>query len=368
MQTNIDITKGISFDSSLSNIDDVVSESEYRQHLISLLKPILEQRFPGNFGKQQIRPYVDRISFACPICGDSMKSNYKKRGNFILRGKYAHFFKCHNCGEAKRIDQFFTDYKINLDLSVINYIAKGIEDFSSHSNIKYDMSLFLDMDAIDKYAIDKNYLCKQLNLSNIDNTNIQRWLNNRLQFNKEKFLYNMQENNLFILNLTQSGKILGMQKRLFYGNTKYLTYKLSKIYEMLNMNSSLIPEEIDTISSIFNICLLDYSKSIILLEGPFDSFLIPNSIANTGANKTFPLDIQLKYLYDKDDTGINRSIEHINDGDEVFLWEKFLRDINAPYRKKWDINDILIWSKQNNIKLPNFENYFSNDPLDMLDI
>ena len=170
MQSNIDIMKGLSFDSSLSSIDATVSDVEYREQLVSSLQPILENRFPGNNAKQTIRSYKDRISFACPYCGDSMKSNYKKRGNLILTGKFAGHFKCHNCDEFKRIDRFFSDYKITLDLSVINYIAKGIEDFSIYTNAKYDMSLFLDMDSIDNYAIDRQEFSKYFGLIEVKDT------------------------------------------------------------------------------------------------------------------------------------------------------------------------------------------------------
>jgi len=293
-QAIIDMTKGLSFDSSLSNIDATVTDVEYKERLLFLLQPILDQRFPGNNGKQSIRPHKDRISFACPYCGDSMKSNHKKRGNFILSGKFTNFFKCHNCDEFKRIDHFFSDYKINLDLSIINYISNGIVDFASHSNTKYDMSLFLDMDMIDKYAIDRQEFLKSFGLIEIKESPVWSWLKNRLQYDDKKFLYSPSGKNIIILNLTPSGKIIGAQKRNFKGSNKYLTYTLDKLYELLNKKEE-IPEEILTISQIFNICLLNYSKPVTLFEGPLDAFLFQNSIANAGAGKSFMLDLPVRY-------------------------------------------------------------------------
>jgi hypothetical protein len=368
MQTNIDTKKGISFDSSLSNIDRSVSGEEYKENLISLLHPILEKAFPENIPKQKIQSHTDRITFACPYCFDSMKSSYKKRGNFILKGKFTNYFKCFNCGIFKRIDHFFKDYKINLDLSIINYIANNLTDFSTQSDVKYDMSLFLDMESIEKYAINRQEFLTYFNLKEVRNTSVWLWLNHRLQYDESKFMYNERLNHLIILNLTRSGKILGIQKRLFKGNSKYLTYKLSNIYELMKKDSKEIPNEIDMLSQLFNICLVNYSKPITLFEGPLDSFLFKNSIANAGANKSFPIDIPIKYLYDKDKTGVKKSIEHINNGDEVFLWEKYLKDSNAPYKEKWDVTDIMIWAKENNVKLPNILNYFSNDSMDIIDI
>ncbi len=41
------------------------------------------------------------------------------------------------------------------------------EDFSSFANVKYDMSVFLDMDAIDKYAIDRQEFLKYFGLTEV---------------------------------------------------------------------------------------------------------------------------------------------------------------------------------------------------------
>jgi len=366
---NIDIMKGISFDSSLSSIDATVSSTEYEEQLVTLLQPILDARFPNNVGKQQIRSYKgNRITFACPICGDSMKSNYKKRGNFILKGKYAGFFKCHNCGEMKRIDHFFSYHHVNLDLSVINYISSQIQDFSNQSNTKYDMSLFLDMESIDKYAIDRQEFIRYFGLIEVKDSNVWPWLKNRLQYDQSKFLYNANKNYLVILNLTPSGKIIGLQKRMFKGDNKYMTYKLVKLYELMNKDPKLVPDELDMISQLFNICLISYNKPVTLFEGPLDAFLFKNSIANTGIHKEFPLDIPVRFWFDDDKDGIDKSIEKINEGGEVFLWTKLKNDFQLPYRKKWDLNDALIYFREHNVKVPNFNEYFSNDELDIIDI
>ncbi len=367
MKPNVDILKGMSYNSSLSDIDATVSFEEYKGRLISSLQDILNRTFPENRVKQQIREYKDRINFSCPYCGDSVKNHYKKRGNFILIGKYAGYFKCHNCGIAKRIDLFFNDFKVNLDLNTINYISSIIKDFDFKNNT-IDMSIFFDIDKIESYAIDRQEFLKYFGLKEIKGTSIEPWLRYRLQYDDKKFLYNLKENYLVILNLTPSGKILGAQKRLFKGNSKYKTLKLSYIYTKMKKDEKIIPDEIDRISQYFNICLLNYSKPITLFEGPLDAFLFKNAVANAGANKDFPFDIKYRLFYDYDETGIKRSIDKINQGFEVFLFGKFLKDINAPYRKKWDLNDILIWAKQNNVKLPNFDDYFSNDPLSIIDI
>lgn len=362
----------MSFDSSLFNtFDKSISSSEYRERLVNLLQPILNERFSNEPPKTKIYTHIDRISFACPYCGDSMQNSYKKRGNFILSGKFKNHFKCHNCGQFKRIDNFFSDFNKELKLDTINYMMEHLGDFTTSYNAKYDMSALLDMDYLDKYAIDRQELKNTFNLIEVKNSPIWPWLTNRYQFKEDKFLYNKNKNYLLILNLTQSGKILGVQKRIFKNNNRFETYKLSKLYELMKKSMGVDDNKknyLDALSMIFNICLIDFSKNITLFEGPMDSFLYKNSIANTGANKEMPIELPVQYLYDYDKTGREKSLIHLNKNQKVFLWEKFINDFNLPYRNKWDWNDVIIWFKKNKLKLPFMDNYFSDDPLDAIDI
>jgi len=369
---NTELLGEMGFDSSLHNtIDSQLTPVEFKERLISLLQPILNQRFVGEYQKTKIQPHIDRISFACPYCGDSMKNSHAKRGNFILSGKFENYFKCHNCGEFKKINKFFEDFKVELNLDAINYIVDNLGDFNSYSGAKYDMSVFLDMEHVEKYAIDRQEFLQHFGLIEVKDSPVWSWLTKRLQFKQDKFLYHPLKNYLLILNLTQSGKILGTQKRLFKGYNRFESYKLSKIYDLMNKPLDINEEQLnflDTLSMIFNICLLDFNKPITLFEGAMDAFLFKNSIANTGANKELPIDINCRYWYDNDETGKKKTLQHLEQKDEVFLWDKFLNEIGAPYRLKWDWNDIVIWSKKEGIKLPLMDNYFSSDPLDIIDI
>ena len=105
-----------------------------------------------------------------------------------------------------------------------------------------------------------------------------------------------------------------------------------------------------------------------MFEGPLDSFLFKNSIANAGIHKHFPFELLMRYWFDDDKDGRNESIKRLNDGHEVFLWTKLKQDYNMPLKQKWDLNDALIWFNKNNIKPPNFNLYFSNKPIDIIDI
>jgi predicted RNA-binding Zn-ribbon protein involved in translation (DUF1610 family) len=366
-----DILGEMGFDSSLNNMDSQLTIQEYRERLQVLLQPILDQRFPGNAPKRKILPHHDRITFACPYCGDSAQSDWAKRGNFILGGKFKNHFKCHNCGEFKRIDRFFKDYKTELKLDAINYMMDNLGDFTTFEGAKYDMSILLDMDHLDEYAIDRQELLRYFGLVEVKDSPVWSWLTNRMQYKTNKFLYSPNKNYILILNLTPGGKILGAQKRKFSGHNRFETYKLSKLYEAMKKPLETNEEQtdyLDTLSMIFNICLINFNKPITLFEGPMDAFLFKNSIANTGANKELPIDVPVRYWYDSDETGKRKAMQHIEKGEEVFLWDKFIRDLDLPYKNKWDWNDAVMWIKKNNVTAPLIDLYFSGDPLDAIDI
>lgn len=364
----------MSFDSSLfssfKNLDQVPSTEEYVENIISLLQPILIYTFKNNYSKQNIRKFKNRLNFCCPYCLDSASDDHKKRGNIILTGKHQNYFKCFNCSEFKRVDRFFADFSVNVDLSVVNYIKNNLENFTQTQNTNYSISILLNDSLINEYSIKRDLLKQKLNLVEVKNTKIWSWLVNRLQYDDSKFLYSEKENYLLILNLNKEGNIIGAQKRLMIeSKDKYRTYTLSFLHELIGNKDIKIPDEINTLSTLFNICFIDISKPITLFEGPLDTFLFHNAIGNAGAQKHFPLDLPVRYFFDSDKTGNEKAFEYIDQGKQVFLWTKFKLDNNIELgRKKLDLNDLLIWAKKNNVKLTRFDNYFSDDPLDSIDI
>jgi len=356
----------IDISNELFDIDKPISKEQYIERIKVLLEPILKHVFKNNFIKQQIVTHKERINFACPYCSDSLNHQHKKRGNIILEGKHSNFFKCFNCSKFLSVNDFFKDFGINLDLNLVNYISNNKGNFNMHLGEINDISPLIDIKTTERYAIDRQEIKNNFGLIEVKGSSVWSWLTKRLQFQEDKFLYNPSKNYILILNLTPSGKILGAQKRMFYGDNKYITFNASKIHELLKLEK--VPDEINTLSQLFGILNININKPITVFEGPMDSFLMYNSIGNCGANKSFPLDINVRYWYDYDKTGIKKSIEEINKGNSVFLWNKFITDVSAPYRKKWDLNDIKIWAYKNNINLPNFDNYFSNNPLDIMDL
>lgn len=371
------------FDISTLTIKNL-NENEFSSELTDKLSIILKQEFPNNNQKQQIKHVSDGLNFACPFCGDSATNNSKKRAHFILKGKWSGSFKCFNCGKFMKIPTFFKMYDNPISLSALTYINNHTTDISTFTNKSNDqlISEVLDKELAIKYAVSKDLLKQMLNLYDIANDNISyngyKYLVNRCQYNFNNFLYDPKGKYVVILNLIDNDKVFGMQIRDITNKkkAKYLTLSLSKIHKNILKDNIEIPENLDSLSTVFNIFNVNLYKPILVTEGPFDSFLLPNCIATSGASKTIGIELPFYYVYDSDKTGNEHALKMLEKGYHVFMWNKIKQELGLPeknpYSKnknKWDINDLIIWCRDNNYKERIYwSKYFSNDILDGLDI
>lgn len=358
------------FDTSIISADKSITKDELVKELVSKLDIILKAEFPNKPARQRIKIHKDRISFAAPCCGDSATDDSKKRGNIILEGRFKNMYKCHNCGACMSLNNFFKRYKQTLSFEAVSYISDTNMELSRNSST-FNESIY-DKDEIEKYAISRDKFKSDFGIMEcLPGTKAYNYLMGRRQYNFDKFLYNPSHDLLFILNLTASNNILGMQVRHLadnYDGPKYKTYSLSKIYETFYKTKLDIPDEIEKLSMLFNILCIDITRPVVVLEGPMDSFLVSNAIALCGGGKKLNFPFYCRYLFDCDKDGRKHAIEYMEAGNEVFLWERYKKDNNMPDRKKWDINDAYIWAAKNNVKLSRLDNYFSDDTLDMVDI
>lgn len=359
----------------------ILSDIEYRDNLKGIISGILQERFPNDKQRQYIKVHNNRLQFCCPCCGDSFKDSSKKRGNIGLTGKWMNLYKCFNCGVSMSVGDFVKKYYGgSIPISMINYMStnKPRNDTGFDASVNNSLEIY-DQKNIDKYSIPRETLKALLNLvevNNIDNWNYaMEYLTKRCQYDFSKFLYSRSQNMLYLLNLTKSGNIIGLQTRsleskLPKNEPKYRTYNLTNIYKMLLKDYLIlkteIPQEIDTLSMLFNVLLVDYSKPINILEGPMDAFLLKNSVALCGASKALPFLGDFRFLFDDDKTGKTHAVERIKQGHTVFLWKTFKKENNIPNAEKWDVNDIVKYCKLNNLPLPNFglSKYWSNDIFD----
>lgn len=340
-----------------------------------ILQKILEKEFAGNPNKQIIYKAGNRFNFSCPYCGDSNDSR-KKRGNFYADTLA---YKCYNggCGIFKDSISFLKDFGFYNKLSEQDKtdIKLILDETRSKRRTVYgkvDIGLFFETD-INTILIDRDHFMKSLKLQEIKDSKILKYILKRGQKADSRFAWDPRHEKLYLFNLTPDDKIIGLQVRNMnstYGSTKYLTYKLSGIYEkILKVEDPQIIEQakiVDPISHVFGIGFLDFGSEVTVFEGPMDSWLWYNSTGLCSVENRFPFEFEnIRFWYDWDKAGNDKSVELLSKGFKVFNWGKFLEENGITKNRKWDLNDLVIHLRTTGKKVKRFDNYFTNDALDL---
>ncbi len=341
----------------------------------SIISSSLLKFFGNDPNRLKIYQGGNRLNFCCPYCGDS-KDSKKKRGNFYIDN---FTYKCYNggCGVFKNLNQFVRDFEIQsmLTSEEIAEIAETSRASVSRKKIRNSIDYFFAENYKD-ILIPRDFFKSRLGLTEVTGSFAEKWITERNHVPDQKFLWDPKKKNLYLLNLSgDETKILGLQIRPIVkkSHSKYYTYKLSGIYKnLLGEKSSEIilkAEEVDPISSVFGFSTVDLDSMITTFEGPMDAWLCPNSIALCSINNPFPFDVTNKrWLLDSDKVGRDKSRDLLEDGEQVFLWSKFLRENEFPDREKWDLNDVVNYLRSTGKKIKRLDNYFSSDKWDIIDI
>ena len=370
------------------------NENTLLDNIEEKVKKILDSKFKkDSFHKRQIDHFSDRINFACPFCGDSLRDPRKKRFNIYLNSLSCHCFNCnHHSGINSFLKQFNEELSIDDKIQVheIQQSSKRFERRLSNNQSSFSFQL------LDKLAIPKSVLFNMLNLTtpykckecsdylNTRKINIKQW---------KHFAYNEKTKELYILNINSNDRIIGMQIRQLDPNSKksrYLTRSLSKIYsdifkkdlslliekllKSMNNGEKYIMEEdgieniqsnLDRLSGLFNVMNVDMNFPLTIVEGPIDSLCLNNSIALQGATKLNDYfdDIKtVRFLFDNDKVGKEHSMNKIKNNKKVFLWGMYLKKMNIKENVK-DINDIFCLKLFDN---EIYESCFSNEEFDII--
>lgn len=348
--------------SFLSN--DTVTTGTLLTKVRSSLQTILNKRF-SNREKREIYDKHSRLNFACPYCGDSHEDQRKKRGNLYYGDSF--YYKCYNCNKYRSVDAFLKDFAETLNPDEI-VLAREMEKREVTGRFGIDPMVYLDIENLKRFAIEREVIEEKHKLVPLDRSKIYIYLQKRLQPEMSKFSWNEERQQLYIFHLIpNTTKVLGYQIRNFKSTPKYLTFKLSKIYELHNMEVPDEVYEIDDISTTFGILNIDMTQPVTVFEGPLDSFLMKNSVATCSSGIDFPIDIStLRYMYDYDRAGKEAAMKKASEGKPIFLWKKLLADlcILEPI-KKMDLTDLLVYCKRKGIKLPRLSEYYSKDKYDI---
>jgi len=281
------------------------------------------------------RPY--KANCRCPYCGDSHKSKTKARGWILESDKGELYYYCHNCSISKPIRVFIKDQ----DETLYNeYVKEGL--LSKYKEPEADSTQVFE----EKMKPPK--FIKYTNLTNLKKIS-------QLPYNHPAKLYivnrkipNFYHSRLFyapkfkeFTNSVLPGKypsgikdeariiipLIDKNKNLFGFQGRSLAASSDQKYITIIINPD--------IPRVFNLDRCDVSKPHIILEGPFDSMFIPNSVAMIGSalDKNFGNENSIIVLDNEPrskDT-CKRLKQYIDQGYQVsfFSQKNGFKDINA---------------------------------------
>lgn len=353
--------------------------------------------------KKTVREYTDRLNFACIYCGDSERDINAKRGNLYYNTL---IYKCFNCEHVSNFDRVCKEQHISIDpdkkLAIIKHLDgivtyKDYEDNLMENGLKH----FLSVKELEEYC---NELDFNINKSRITELKplqkgslVQKALEQRgIPIEMCKNIYQAKywkfdkyyEPVMVFMN-RRNDALLSIQVRNLKGKNQrfFKIFNYENIYKWLNNYGDIDEGDLDIntisiynkLSYFFNILHVDFDKDITLFEGYLDSLFFPNSIGAVGTNTDTRFlednDIEIKFFYDNDNTGNKKTLEKIENGNKVFLWNKLFDYVveqktnSDPYKLRSRIASIkdlnalaeLTPNPYENLKL---ENFFSNDIFD----
>lgn len=371
-----------------------MSDEELLDSIKEKLQQILDRKFKNDsFSKRKIDVYHDRFAFSCPVCGDSLHNSRKKRGNLYFNSMQYH---CYNCGEHYGVVSLLKLFNQELSLDetiIVREIQQNAKHFEKRNSTTQSSLVY---SVIDELAVPKKIFFERMKVvSPYKNDECSEYLNSRkIDIKKwNHFAYKPESDELFILNLTPSDRVIGYQIRQLNKNStkpRYLTRNITWMYkDVFGMTSSNIIEKlfcrkelgekyideedgienvvanIEKISGIFNIMNINMNQTITIVEGPIDSLAIDNCVALQGAKKMndyFDSAENIRYLFDKDKAGKEETIKKLRKHKKVFLWELYIKKANINSKVK-DVNDL---QRSGKLDYNLFDECFSDDELDIV--
>jgi transcription elongation factor Elf1 len=232
-------------------------------------------------------------NYSCPVCGDSTKNKLKARG-YIYRAKADLFCKCHNCGYSTNIGNLIKHVDSKLyDEYVLERYKSGATRYNDHKEIVIPAS----KPVVQLLEDDILSSLKRLDKLDMDHPAVQYVMKREIPEDKWHLLYFAPKFKTFVNSVTPkfvepiegehprmiipyftpAGKCFAFQGRA-YGNEepKYYTIKVDETQE-----------------KIYGLDRVDYSKRILVVEGPIDSLFLPNAVAVSGSSFDTPTIRQL---------------------------------------------------------------------------
>tara|TARA_Y100001963_G_scaffold52991_1_gene74262 strand:+ start:137 stop:1108 length:972 start_codon:yes stop_codon:yes gene_type:complete len=274
------------------------------------------------------RVKADLYNFRCPLCGDSQKHKNKARGYFY-QVKTNTNYKCHNCGASLSFNNFLK--KIDPVLHK-QYTLEKFKEGHTGKNFVVEEPKFEFKKPVFKKKIDlpkasevpaaKEYLeRRKLDPSQFYYANkFKQWVNT-----KKKTFDNLykDESRIIIPMYDTERNLIGFQGRSLVPNSvKYITIMIQ-----------------DNAPKIYGLDKINTDETVYVVEGPFDSTFVKNSVALCGSDGDLAhlkgSNIVLVYDNEPRNKEILQRIEKcIGRGERVVIWPTNI------YEK--DVNDMVL--------------------------
>ena len=283
------------------------------------------------------RVKADLYNFRCPICGDSTRNKNKARG-YIYAVKNNTNFKCHNCGASLSFNNFLKEIDLTLHKQ---YTLEKFKEGHTGRNFVVEEPKFgfkkpvfkksLDLPRASTNSIAKEYLEKRkLDPEKFYFANkFKEWTNSQ----KQTFdTIGRDESRIIIPMYDKDNNLIGFQGRALGPNSvKYITVMLDeeapKIYGLNEVNDKL---------------------PVYVVEGPFDSTFVDNSVALCGSDGDVRCleGSSVVFVYDNESRNreiVNRIDKCISRGEKVVIWPRGIveKDINDMVLSGLNVMDVL---------------------------
>jgi hypothetical protein len=279
----------------------------------------------------------DLYNFRCPICGDSQRNKNKARG-YIYAVKNNTNFKCHNCGASLSFNNFLKELDTTLHKQ---YTLEKFKEGHTGRNFVVEEP---------KFDFKKPVFKKSLNLPKASTNPVAKEYLEKRKLNPEKFYFadkfkewtNTQkqtfdtigrdECRIIIPMYGKDNNLIGFQGRSLIPNSvKYITVMLDeeapKIYGLNEVNDKL---------------------PVYVVEGPFDSTFVNNSVALCGSDGDVRCleGSSVVFVYDNEPRNreiVNRISKCVSRGERVVIWPSGIveKDINDMVLAGHDIMSVI---------------------------
>lgn len=290
---------------------------------------------------QQYSPY--RANFRCPICGDSQKNKFKKRG-YILEKNSSLMFYCHNeCGTIN-FEKFlelhhgdlYTQYRFDLfqlykDQN--NNSPSPKEEYIEPELFKVEVEDLKGLIPLNEAPIPvQRYIKKRMIPEDFYDEifytdQFFEYINTKIPLKFGKGLLKEKDHRIVLPMYDEDGKIFGVIGRSLNPNstTRYLTVKFN-----------------EAMPKIYGLERLDRNKFVYFTEGPIDSYFVDNCLALAGTDGNPSLIISNPQRYGMILDNQPRSIsvlkkyeKYIRMGCYMFIWPESISE---------DIKDLNDWA------------------------